>query len=66
MINFETTPKRETIGISINTDDVKGENPRTMTDWKNIVKDRKRNGGVEAYKEELCAIIKNDRALSMI
>uniref|UniRef100_A0A453F663 No apical meristem-associated C-terminal domain-containing protein n=1 Tax=Aegilops tauschii subsp. strangulata TaxID=200361 RepID=A0A453F663_AEGTS len=62
--NFETTPKRSQISISVEADDEEDENPHKRTDGQKTARERKKNGGVGANKEELCDAIETKKALA--
>jgi hypothetical protein len=51
-INYETTPKKARISMSVGADE-EDKNPRTRSDGKKIANERKRNGGVITYKQKL-------------
>jgi predicted RNA-binding protein with RPS1 domain len=55
--NFETTPNRSRISISIKAGDEDEEEHHKRSEWQHIAKERKKRGGVGTYKDELVAMI---------
>jgi hypothetical protein len=63
--NWETTPKRSRVSISIDANDEEDEDPHKRPEGQKLAKERKRRGAqVGGYKEELCAMVETKKALA--
>jgi hypothetical protein len=62
--NYETTPKRARISSTIDVDEDEDEDLNKRPEGAKIAKEKKKRGGVGAYKEEFNAIIETKKALA--
>jgi hypothetical protein len=63
-MNWETTPKRPRVSISVEANDEEDEDPHKRPEGQNLAKERKKRGSQGGYKEELCAMVEIRKVLA--